>query len=73
MKDLLKKILFFSLMIIFSPLIIVLTIVAVVLALLYLPIDYLRYKKYRELGPYQLLFTIKKRKEIKDLKKKSQI
>ena len=61
-------------MIIFSPLIIVLTIICTVGILLYLPIDRIRYNKYKELGKYELLFTIKRRKEIKELKcKMSQI
>ena len=56
-------------MIVLSPFIIVLISVSTILIIIYLPIDRIRYNKYKELGKYELLFTIRKRKEIKTFKK----
>ena len=56
-------------MIVLSPVLMILIILSTILTVFYLPIDRIRYNKYQELGKYELLFTIRKRKEIKELKK----
>ena len=55
-------------MIVFSPIIIVLVILMTIGTLLYLPIDYSIYRRYRSLGEYKIFFSIKRREEIKELK-----
>ena len=68
-----KKLLFLLLMIILSPFIIVLVVLYLVFILLYLPIDLIIYRKYKGQMKYTLLFSIRKRKEIKELKTKNQV
>ena len=60
-------------MIILSPLIVVLMIIGTILSLLYMPFDYMIYKKYPGESEYKLFYSIKNRKQIKELKKKSQV
>lgn len=66
--SLISEIVFFLLMIILSPLMIVLITIGTISSLVYLPFDYIIYKKYSFLGKYFPLITIKKRKEIKEYK-----
>ncbi len=68
--NLLKEILFFLLMIIFSPIIIILCILMVISFILYLPIDLIIYLfKYKKECHYELLITLKRYKENKEKKK----
>ena len=64
-----KELLFALLMIVFSPFIIILTVIMTILTLLFMPFDYLVYKKYSTISKYTLFFSIKNRKIIKELKK----
>ena len=48
-------------------------IIGTILSLLYMPFDYMIYKKYPGESEYKLFYSIKNRKTIKELKKKSQV
>lgn len=67
-RNLFKKILFTILLFVLSPILIPFVIIGTILAILYLPVDHLRYNKYKELGDYYPLFTVINRKEIKNIK-----
>lgn len=57
-----KACLFFLLMLVLSPVMIVLITIMTIVGVLYIPFDFLIYKKkYQESYPYELFITIKKR------------
>ena len=58
-------------MLVLSPLIIVLIVVMTIGTLIYMPFDYMVYKKYPSIGKYKPFYSIKNRKVIKELKKVS--
>ena len=56
-------------MLVLSPIILVLTILMTIGTLIYMPFDYMVYKKYPFVSKYKPFYSIKNRKAIKEIKK----